>query len=107
MTVAVKNKTPVVVPAAALRRAGFKAGQELEVKSESGVITIVPKAPAVDDEYTPKERRALDRGINGSLKEYRQSSVAGPFETAEEFIVDLHKERAKLGARRNTKRAPT
>jgi len=33
MTVALKNKSPVVVPSAALRRAGFKTGQELEVKA--------------------------------------------------------------------------
>jgi hypothetical protein len=36
MTVAVKNKPPVVVPAAALRRAGFKRGQVLEVKAPMG-----------------------------------------------------------------------
>jgi len=32
MTVPVKNNQPVIVPPAALRRAGFKSGQELEVK---------------------------------------------------------------------------
>ena len=32
-----------MVPKAARRRAGFKSGQELEVKASGGVITIVPK----------------------------------------------------------------
>jgi bifunctional DNA-binding transcriptional regulator/antitoxin component of YhaV-PrlF toxin-antitoxin module len=98
MTVAVKNKSPVVVPAAALRRAGFKRGQELEVKSASGVITIVPR---VADEYTVQERRALNRGINQSLKEYREGKGAGPFDTAEEFLADLHRESARLGTKKN------
>jgi hypothetical protein len=60
MTVAFKNKTPVVVPLAALRRAGSKSGQELEVKAAGGVITIVPKLPTSDDEYTPAQRRAIE-----------------------------------------------
>lgn len=43
MTVAVKKKLPIVVPAAALRRAGFKNGQQLDVQVSGGIITIVPK----------------------------------------------------------------
>jgi bifunctional DNA-binding transcriptional regulator/antitoxin component of YhaV-PrlF toxin-antitoxin module len=101
MTVAVKNKPPVVVPSAALRRAGFKRGQELEVKSTNGVITIVPKAAEGAGQHTPAERRALNRGIHQSLKEYRQGKLAGPFETAKEFLADLHKESAKLDAKKN------
>ena len=49
MTVAVKNKPPVVVPPSALKRAGFKRGQDLEFKASGGVITIVPKTPSRDD----------------------------------------------------------
>ena len=49
MTVAVKNKPPVIVPQAALKRAGFKRGQQLEFKVLGGVITIVPKVPSSDD----------------------------------------------------------
>ena len=101
MTVAVKNTPPVVVPAAALRRAGFKRGQELEVKSVSGVITIVPKTATTARLSMPAERRALNRGINQSLQEYRVGKVAGPFETAAEFLADLHRENAKLGAKKN------
>jgi antitoxin component of MazEF toxin-antitoxin module len=49
MTVAVKNKPSVVVPQAALKRAGFKRGQQLEFKASGGVITIVPKASCGED----------------------------------------------------------
>ncbi len=100
MTVAVKNNQPVIVPEAALRRAGFKNGQELEVKASGGVITILPKSATGDDEYTPGQRRAIDRGIAESEKEYRQGKTAGPFETAEAFLADLHRESAKLDARK-------
>jgi antitoxin component of MazEF toxin-antitoxin module len=72
MTVAVKNRAPGVVPPAALRRAGFTSGQELEVKAADGVITILPKLRATDDEYTPAKRRAIDRGIAASEKDYEE-----------------------------------
>ena len=93
MTVALKNKSPVVVPPAALRRAGFKRGQELEVESAGGVITIVPKLPTAEDEYTPSQRRAIDRGIAASEKDYKEGRSYGPFRTHEEFIASLHRGR--------------
>lgn len=43
MTVALMNKPPLIVPAAVLRQAGFKRGQDLEIKATGGVVTIVPK----------------------------------------------------------------
>ena len=107
MTVALKNKPPVVVPQAALRRAGFRRWQELEVKASGGVITILPKLAPAKDEYTPQERRALNRGIDQSMREYRRGKFAGPFATYEEFLADLHKENAKLGAKRKRNRAGT
>ena len=52
MTVTVKNRTPLVVPPAVRRRAGFKSGDELEFKVSGKVITIRPKKMGADDEYT-------------------------------------------------------
>ena len=43
MTVAVENRKPIVVSSAALRRAGFKSGQDLEF---NGGITSPALAPA-------------------------------------------------------------
>jgi len=76
MTVAVKNKPPFVVPPAALRRAGFKRGQDLEVKASGGVVTIVPKLSAdeLQDEREvrdPKIRAAIRKGH----KEFGSGSV--------------------------------
>ena len=70
------------------------------MKSAGGVITIVPKLPTADDEYTPSQRRAIDRGIAQSEKEYGEGKHAGPFDTAEEFLADLHRESAKLDGKK-------
>lgn len=105
MTVAIKNnnKTPLVVPPAVRRKAGFKSGEEIEFRATGGVITILPKLPADDDEYTSAERRAIDRGIAQSEKEYAAGKSYGPFDTHEAFIASLHRESAKLRAKK-TKR---
>jgi len=100
LTVALKNRPPVVVPASALRRAGFKRGQILEVKTASGVIVIVSKVA----HESASADRGLSRGINQSLKEYRQGKFAGPFVTAQEFLADLHRETAKLDAKQRNRR---
>ncbi len=107
MTVAFKNnnRTPLVVPAAVRRRAGFKSGQELEIKASGGVITILPKLPAADDEYTPAERRAIDRGIAASERDYREGRSYGPFESHEEFIAALHREAARMRGKKKSKSA--
>ena len=77
MTVAAKNKTPLVVPVAIRRQAGFKRGQEIEFKVSKGVISIRPKLPAADEEYTAEQRRGIDaqlaKGLGGShLRSLRQ-----------------------------------
>jgi antitoxin component of MazEF toxin-antitoxin module len=105
MTVAVKNRKSFVVPPAALRQAGFKSGQELEVKVTGGAITILPKLPIAGDEYTPAERRAIDRGIAASEKDYKEGRSYGPFKTHEEFISALYTEAAKLRGKKRKRAA--
>jgi len=61
MTVTVKNKTPLVVPPAVRRRAGFKSGDKLEFKVAGGVVTILPRQDA-DDILTPEEGKTVRRG---------------------------------------------
>jgi bifunctional DNA-binding transcriptional regulator/antitoxin component of YhaV-PrlF toxin-antitoxin module len=104
MTVTVKNKTPLVVPPAIRRRAGLKSGQELEFKVSGGVITILPKLPTADDEYTPEQRRIIDAQLAEGLADIEAGRVHGPFSTHKEFIASLHKEARKL-SRKKTKRS--
>lgn len=104
MTVTVKNKTPLVIPTAVRRKAGFKSGDQLEFKVSGRVITIRPKPPTADDEYTPAQRRVIDRGIAKGLEDIRKGRVHGPFHTADEAITHLRslaRHRKKTGVRKS------
>lgn len=105
MTLGLKNKQPLVVPPAALRRAGFKSGQELEIKAAGGVISIVPKLPDADQEYTPEQRRIVDAQLADGLADIKAGRVRGPFSGHEEFTASLHKEARKLGRKPKPKRS--
>lgn len=87
MTIAVRNnnKTPLVVPSAIRRKARFRSGQELEFKASGGVITILPKLPSADDEYTPKQRRIVDTRLAGALADIAAGRVEGPFTSHKDF----------------------
>jgi len=103
MTVAVKNdnKTPLVVPHTVRRKARFKSGEELEFRASGGVITILPKLPSADDEYTPEERRAID----ARLREAEKGPFYGPFNTVEEMIAHMRGRFAKRPSTKKTKRS--
>ena len=100
MTVAIKNKQPIAVPPAALRRAGFKSGQKIEIKVSGGVITILPKLPPADDEYTPAQRRVIDARLKKSLEEVKRGRTAGPFKTAGEMVASLKHELKKARSKK-------
>lgn len=104
MTVTVKNKTPLVVPPSVRRQAGLKSGQKIEFKVSGGVISIHPKLPAADDEYTPEQRRIVDAQLAEGLADIEAGQVRGPFATHEEFIASLHAEAKRL-TRKKTKRS--
>src|SRR5579864_753205 len=97
MTVTVKNKTPLVVPDAVRRKAGLKRGQSLEFRVSGGVITILPKLPTADDEYTPAQRRIIDARLKKSLEEVKRGHTAGPFNTTDEMIASLKRDLKKAG----------
>lgn len=88
MTVTVKNKAALTVPAEVQRRAGIKAGDRVEFKVSDGVINIIPKPPAGDEEYKPAQRRIID----ARLAQARKGPYHGPFDTADQAIEFLHKE---------------
>ena len=103
MTVAIKNdnKTALVVPRAVRRKAGFKSGQELEIKASEGVITILPKLPNADDEYTPEQRRSIDARLKDALEEVKQGRTAGPFDSAEGMIASLKRGLKQPGTKKS------
>jgi len=101
MTATVKNKVGLTVPPAVQRQAGFKTGDVVEFKASGGVITIVPKLPNADDEYTPAERRVID----AQLAEAEKGPFYGPFDTAEEMIAHMKSQLKKRAALRKVKRS--
>ncbi len=105
MTVAFKNDQPLVVPPNVLRRAGFKRGQELEVRASGGMITIVPKTPGAGDEYTPEQRRNLDARLKKAIGEVDRGQTAGPFDDPEAMIASLKQDLKKSRAKRPKRRA--
>jgi bifunctional DNA-binding transcriptional regulator/antitoxin component of YhaV-PrlF toxin-antitoxin module len=78
MTVTVKNKTPLAVPPSVRRLAGLKSGQKIEFKVSGGVISIYPKLPTADDEYTPEQRRIVDAQLAEGLAEIARRDEASP-----------------------------
>jgi bifunctional DNA-binding transcriptional regulator/antitoxin component of YhaV-PrlF toxin-antitoxin module len=74
MTVTLKNKTPLTVPDEVRRRAGFKAGDQVEFRARHGVVTILTKNLAVqasDDTLTAEEAKKLRH----ALKQVREGKT--------------------------------
>jgi bifunctional DNA-binding transcriptional regulator/antitoxin component of YhaV-PrlF toxin-antitoxin module len=88
--------TPIVVPEAVRRKAGLRRGDQIEFRVSGRAITILPKVPNVDDEYTPAQRRVIDARLARGEQDIEAGRVHGPF-TAKEasaFIEGLAKKRA-------------
>jgi len=103
MTVTVKDKTPLAVPAELQRKAGFKPGNRVEFKVSGGIINIISELPSAADEYTPAQRRAID----AKLKAARKGPYYGPFDTADEMIAHMKGELRKRAAVKKSKSVRT
>lgn len=101
MTITVKKR--LIVPASVQRRARIKAGDRLEFKVSGGVITIVPKLPTAESEYTPEERRIIDARIAEGMEDYRKGRSHGPFTAGE--AVKFLKSQMKRRPAKSLKRA--
>ena len=103
MTITVKRNTALIVPPSVRRKAGIKAGDRVEFKVSGGLITIVPKLPTADYEYTPEQRRIIDARLAKADEDIKHGRVYGPFNTADEAIKFLRKE---IKARKAKQRKP-
>jgi bifunctional DNA-binding transcriptional regulator/antitoxin component of YhaV-PrlF toxin-antitoxin module len=103
MIVVVNNKTGLVVPPSARRQAGIKYGDQVEFRVAGGVINIIPQPPA-DHEYTPAQRRAVDRALAKGLDDIKRGRLQGPFANHEEFTASLHQEVRKLDTKQTKRR---
>lgn len=107
MTITVRNtKEALVVPPSLQRRAGFKAGDLLEIKASGGIITILPKAASAEDEYTPEQRRFVDARLAKGDEDIKRGRLYGPFDSADEMAASIEANIKKMrAAKRKAKRA--
>jgi hypothetical protein len=96
MTITVKNKTALLVPPTVQRKAGTEVGDRLEFRVSGGMINIVPKLPAAEDEYTPRQRRMIDARLDKAAEEVKKGHVSPAFETVAEFAAALKADAKKL-----------
>lgn len=85
VTITITDEIQRILPPRIRRKAGFRTGDQLEVKASGGVVTLIPRLPAADDEYTPGQRRA----INARLDEAEKGPYHGPFRSGEELAAYL------------------
>ncbi len=64
------------------------------------MITIVPKLPTADDEYTPQQRRSIDARLAKADEDIKHGRVYGPFSTADEMAASIEANIKKLRAAR-------
>ncbi len=73
MTVVLKSELPLIVPDKVRRRAGFKAGDQVEFKASRGMVTILTKhLVSADDTLTPEEAKK----VRHALKQVRARKTA-------------------------------
>ena len=85
MTITLTNEIHRMLPSRIRRKAGFRAGDQVEVQTSGGIVTLIPKLPAADDEYTPAQRRQIDV----RLKEAKKGPFYGPFKDGNEIAAFL------------------
>lgn len=109
--VRIHRKGQMTLPTRLRTLAGIAEGDLAEAAFQRGKIVITPKLaidrsqfPTADDEYTPRQRRIIDARLAKADQDIKHGRVYGPFDTHEEFIAALHKERAQLRVIKKTKR---
>ncbi len=85
--VTVKKKFQVVIPRSVREEIDVNVGDFLEAKVERGKITFTLKS-------------LVDRGIDQSLKDFREGRYYGPFDSNEAMVASLREETRKLRAKK-------
>ncbi len=114
MTALVKihRKGQITLPVRLRSALGVAEGDLVEASVQRGKIVLTPKLvidkskfATADDEYTPAQRKTIDRGIAQSMKDLREGRAYGPFDTIENFLASLHKHVGKSKAKHSKRRA--
>jgi AbrB family looped-hinge helix DNA binding protein len=110
--VKIQRKGQMTLPSRLRTAAGVTEGDIIEASFQRGKIVLTPKRvvdrsefPNADDEYTPAQRRVIDRRLAASDKDIASGRTYGPFGTAEEAIASMKVELKKRKAGPKTRRA--
>jgi len=103
MTITLTKELQSILPPSVRRKAGFRAGDQVEIKASGGIVHIIPKLRTADDEYTPEQRRVIDAQITEGLDDLRKGRVSPRFDTVDEMLASLKS--GKKSARRQKTRA--
>jgi hypothetical protein len=76
----------------------------LEARAHRGKIVLTPKS-AVDREYTPARRRAIDARLAEGSADIKAGRTFGPFNSADEMIAHMVARTAKRPTAQRAKRS--
>ncbi len=102
MTITLTNEMRSILPPSVRRKVGFRAGDQVEIKASGGIVTIIPKLPPADDEYTPEQRKIIDAQIAEGLDDLRKGRVSRRFDTVDKMLASL-KSGKKTARRQKTR----
>src|SRR5713226_8449225 len=84
--VTIHRKGQMTLPSRLRSVVGVAEGDVVEASVQRGKIVLTPKLvidrskfPHADDEYSPRQRRNIDRGIAHSLKSTSEAAASGLF----------------------------
>jgi bifunctional DNA-binding transcriptional regulator/antitoxin component of YhaV-PrlF toxin-antitoxin module len=108
----IQDKEQVTIPTAVRRQAGLILGDLVNFAFQRGKIVITPKLvidgsrfPAADDEYTPAQHRIIDASLVKADADIKAGRASKAFSDHGEFVAALHKEAAKLSAKKPKRQA--
>lgn len=98
MIITLTNEIRSILPPNVRRKAGFRAGDQVEIKASGGIVMIVPKSTPAD-EYTPEQRRVID----AQLDEAEKGSLHGPFRDGKQIAAYVKVFKAQRADKAKTK----
>jgi len=99
VTITLTDEIRSILPPSVRRKAGFRAGDQVEVKSSGGIVMIVPKSPTAD-EYTPEQRKSID----AQLDEAEKGALHGPFRDGKQIAAYVKAFQAQRTGKSKTKK---
>ena len=97
-TTRIQHKGQVTIPTRVREQAGLSKGDLVEFSFQRGKIVITPKLiidrskfPNADNEYTPAQRRVIDRRLALADADIRAGRISKAFSNADDFIADLQR----------------